>query len=332
MQTPPGKARFLYFLNQVQIILNKAKDSESPALLIYRENIRTPFFMLEALSRLYKKMLDKKKFKKLDVCFKGMEDLLGAIDFYDGFHKGFLARKNMPGPVTDYLKSKMDEKSKKLNHLLKKENWIGKHNKKVEKIIKKLDKIDWPGEEEDTIEILHIYKYYINKINQNYKKSGLAFKDIEADVHELRRELRWLSIYPQALRGLIQFKEDNEPQNFLNKYLTSEIINSPYNVMPDGSALQKHILVNKNYFYALSWMIDALGTLKDSGLTVMALEESLRSVYNITSGTEQLAYSICDDSQMKIPEILSRSQQIAKTFFEENILENLICNQNSMSA
>jgi hypothetical protein len=94
--------------------------------------------------------------------------------------------------------------------------------------------------------------------------------------------------------------------------------------MPDGSALQYHILINKNYFYALSWMIDALGTLKDSGLTVMALEESLRSVYHINSGTEQLAYSICDDTQMKIPEILTRSQQIAKTFFDENILENLI--------
>jgi hypothetical protein len=72
-------------------------------------------------------------------------------------------------------------------------------------------------------------------------------------------------------------------------------------------------------------MIDALGTLKDNGLTVMALEESLRSVYNIHSPeAEQLAYAMCDNSQMKIPEILSRSQEIAKVFFEENILENLI--------
>ena len=320
----PGRARFLYFLNQVQIILQKTSESESPALLIYKENIRTPFFMLEVLSRLYKKMMDKKKFKKLDVCFKEMEDLLGTIDFYDGFHKEFLKQKNMPGPITDYLKSKMDEKLKKLDHLLNKENWIGKHNKKIEKIIKKLDKTDWPGEEEDPVEILHIYRYYIDKINQNYKKSNLTFKNIETDIHELRRELRWLSIYPQALGGLMQFKEDNGTQDFLNKYLTPGIINSPYNVMPDGSKVENHILINKNYFYALSWMIDALGTLKDSGLTIIALEESLRSVYHITSGTEQLAYSMCDDAQMKIPEILGKSQQIVKTFFEENILENLI--------
>ena len=322
-QIPPGKARFLYFLNQVQNTLHKAEESERPALLIYKENIRTPFFMLEALTRLYKKMQDKKKFKKLNVRFKEIEDLLGAIDFYDAFHKEFITHKNMPEPITDYLKNKMDEKVKALNNLLKKEKWIGKNNKRIEKIIKKLDKIDWPGEEEDTMEILDIYRYYIHKISRNYK-SNLTFKDIETDVHELRRELRWLSIYPQALRGLIQFKENDELQDFLNKYLTPEIVNSPYNVMPDGSALQNHILINKNYFYALSWMIDALGTLKDNGLTIMALEESLRSVYNITSGTEQLAYSMCDNAQMKIPEILIRSQQIAKTFFEENILENLI--------
>ena len=174
------------------------------------------------------------------------------------------------------------------------------------------------------MELLDIYRYYIHKITQKYQ-GHLIFKDIETDVHELRRKLRWPSIYPQALRGLIQFKEDNASQDFLNKYLTPEIVNSPYNVMPEGNALQDHILINKNYFYALSWMIDALGTLKDNGLTVMALEESLRSVYNIPSPeAEQLAYAMCDNSQMKIPEILSRSQEIAKVFFEENILENLI--------
>ena len=323
MQIPPGKARFLYFLNQVQIILKKAEESQSPALLIYNENMRTPLFMLEALTRLYKKMQDKKKFKKLNVRFKEIEDLLGEIDFYDGFHKEFTEYKNMPKPITDHLKNKMDEKAKALNHVLKKEKWIGKHNKRIEKIFKKLDKIDWPDEEEDAMDLLSIYRYYINKINENYK-NNLIFKDIEADVHELRRELRWLSIYPQALLGLIQFKEDNELPDFLNKYLTSEIVNSPYNLMPEPGASQHLILINKNYFYALSWMIDALGTLKDSGLTIMALEQSLRSVYNISSGTEQLAYSICNDSQMKIPEILNQSQQLAKTFFEENILENLI--------
>ncbi len=52
-----GLERFNYFLKQVQTILDKANESENPALIIYQENIRTPFFMLEALTRIYKKIL-----------------------------------------------------------------------------------------------------------------------------------------------------------------------------------------------------------------------------------------------------------------------------------
>lgn len=290
----------------------------------YKENIRTPLFMLEALTRLYKKIQDKKKFKKLNECFKEIEDMLGAIDFYDGFHKEFVSKQNMPELITDYFQKKMDGNLKELNHHLKKEGWLGKDHKRIAKIIKKLDKVNWPDQKEDTIEILHVYNTYIEKISENYKPGNLKFKDVEADVHELRRELRWLSIYPRALRGLMQFKEDNEPLDFLKKYLTPEIVNSPYNVMPDGSGLQEHILLDKNYFYALSWMIDALGKLKDSGLTVTAIEEALGSVYHISHGKEQLAYSICGDSQMKLPEILIQSQKITTTFFEENILQKLL--------
>ncbi|MEO9004083.1 MAG: hypothetical protein ABI288_05070 [Ginsengibacter sp.] len=326
-KTPPGKARFLYFLNQIQITLDKAETSEDPALLIYKENVRTPFFMLEALARLYKKIQNKKKFTKLNESFKEIEDMLGAIDFYDGFHKGFATMKNIPELITNYFQKKMDDKLKELNRHLKKEGWLGNDHKRTTKIIKKLDKINWLDEEEDTIEISNVYDKYIDKISQKYKPGNLKFKEVEADVHELRRELRWLSIYPQALLGLMQFKGDNEPRDFLKKYLTSEIVNSPYNVMPDGSGLQEHILLDKNYFYSLSWMIDALGKLKDSGLTIMAIEEAVGAVYQISHGKKQLAYSICGDSQMKFPEILIQSQKIAKTFFEENILNNLFVKQ-----
>lgn len=321
---PPGKSRFLYFLNQIQAILNKAETSESPALFVYKENMRTPLFMMEGLTRVYKKIENKKKFKRLNECFKEMEDLLGAIDYYDGFYKEFASQQNIPGLITAYLKDRRDEKLKELNRHLKKENWVGKHHKAISKIIKLLDKIDWPDEREDAREVERVYKEYINKITKTYGVANLKFKDIEADVHELRRELRWLSIYPQALRGLMQFKDDTGPQDFLNKYLTPEIVSSPYNVMPDGSALQSHLLINKNYFYSLSWMIDALGKLKDSGLTVMAIEEGLAGVYNISSGKEELAYSICGVSQKKIPEILVQSQNITTTFFKENILEKLL--------
>lgn len=319
-----AKVRFTYFLNKLNDITEKADASENPALTIYTENMRTPLFMLEALTRLYKKIHNHKEFKKLNSRFKEIEDLLGTIDFYDGFLKEFMNEKKMPSSIKDHIQEKIDEKLKDLNHLLKEEKWIGKHKKRVSKIIEKLDKTDWILEKDDTFEILDVYQGEIHKITKKYSTKPLEFTDVETDVHELRRELRWLSIYPQAMRGLMQLKSGNESDEFLNKYLTPEILNSPYNIMPDGSGLQDHIYLEKNYFYALSWMIAELGKLKDNGLKIDVLKESLVSVYKIPVDTEELAYSICDENQMKIPQILAQSQKIAQTFFDENILEKII--------
>jgi hypothetical protein len=122
----------------------------------------------------------------------------------------------------------------------------------------------------------------------------------------------------------MQLKENPEPPFYLKKYLTEEIVHSAFNVMPDGSALHDHIFLNNQYFYALSWMIAALGKLKDSGLKVEILKESIAEVYKTEEDVEQLVYSICDENQPTIAEILVQSQRIVTTFFEEDILENLL--------
>ncbi|MDP4284393.1 MAG: hypothetical protein Q8891_08220 [Bacteroidota bacterium] len=323
--TSIGKQRFIYFLNQAKVILDKSEVSENPALVIYEENIRTPFFMLEALSRFYKKIHNPKKFAKLDIYFKQIEDCLGRIDYYDGFYKEFITQKNMPSPVTDYLKKKKQDEIDALNRVLKKKNWIEKKGGRIAKIIKSLDEVDWLNTEDDTNATKDIYQKDVNKIIEKYKNGEIKFNDIESDIHELRRELRWLSIYPQCFRGLMQLKPADDTPVFLQKYLTPEIISSPYNVMPDGNNLQKHILLSSNYFYALSWIIAELGKIKDNGLKVMVTEEALINVYKTDQkDVEQLAYSVCGNTQMTIPEILESAKKIIIPFFDDAILENLV--------
>lgn len=321
---PVGKSRFLYYLHKVDTILDNAATSENPALVAYKEDLRTPFFMLEALSRLYKKICSHKKFNKLNERFKDIEDALGRIDYYDGFYQQFLQQKNIPAEITDYVKEQRDEKTQDLNDLFKEEKWIGKNKNRVAKIKKDLDQVDWFDEKHDSQAILDIYQDDIDKVIKKYKVKKLEFKDVENDVHELRRRVRWLSIYPQSLRGLMQLKQNAEPPDFLNKYLTPEVLNSPFNVLPDGSGLQSHILLNNNYFYALSWLIAELGKLKDSGLKILLLEESIDKVYKTKGDVRELAHSISGEDQPTLDQILSQSQKIATTFFEENILQNLI--------
>jgi hypothetical protein len=321
---PIGLSRFLFFLNKIKIILEKAEAAENPALVAYTEDMRTPLFMLEALSRLYKKIHPHQKLGKLNKLFKDLEDRLGAIDYYDAFAKEFANEKRIPEAIRIYLQNKTQEKAEELNDDLKKKNWIGKHKKRLLKITKDLEKINWLNEKEDTAAVLQVYKKDIDKLIKSYKIPNLQFTTIENNVHELRRQLRWLSIYPQALRGLIQLRSNGDVPDFLNKYLTTDILNSLYNIMPDGSGLHEHILLNANYYYALSSMIAQLGKLKDSGLKIVIIEESIANVYKTNENTEQLAYSICDETQMKISQILTYSEQITKTFFDENIVENLI--------
>jgi hypothetical protein len=145
------------------------------------------------------------------------------------------------------------------------------------------------------------------------------------DVHELRRKLRWLSIYPQAFRGCIQYSKAKTTGKHLAKYCTKAITTSPYNVMPDAGENRYFLLLEKNYFYALSWMIAELGSLKDSGLRVIAVKEALLQASPLTEAAAlKNAYGILGSKQPKLPAILDKADAITKTYFRENNLEHMI--------
>ena len=94
--------------------------------------------------------------------------------------------------------------------------------------------------------------------------------------------------------------------------------------MPAGDALNHHIFLNRNYFYALSWMIDRLGKLKDSGLEQLLIKEALENVFKVSAHADELAFAFCSENQMTINEILQASKKIADDFFGEKILSKLI--------
>ena len=321
---PVGKARFLHFLSKTEKILAEATASENPARLIYEQDLRTALFMLEGLSRIYKKVYPRQKIKKLNRKFKHFEDLLGQINFYDEFHEAFQENEKIPALITSYTSEKVEGKLNELNIFLIKKKWIGTKKKGLKKIYKTLDKVEWFDETGDARAVGMIYENEIRKVIKKFKSSEESFRNIEHDVHELRRELRWLSIYPQALCGLVQLTAGDDCPEYLRKYLAPEIVNSKFNVMPAGDALNHHIFLNRNYFYALSWMIDRLGKLKDSGLEQLLIKEALENVFKVSAHADELAFAFCSETQMTINEILQASKKIADDFFDEKILSNLV--------
>lgn len=320
-----GQARFDLFLAQLQTLLDKAAKQKNPALWLYQNNARTPLFMLEGLAKLYAGIHNKKKFIKLKAHFKLLEDAIGQIDYYDAFAKEFAGNKKIPATVVSYLQAQAREKIQSLNEILTEKDWIGSGKSRIEKIRKKLKKADWLDEPKDVEGIRDFYFSSINGILEFSNQKNFHFENVEKDVHELRRMLRWLSIYPQALKGCIQLSQAKKSPAYLSKYLTKAITGSPYNVMPDAGDLRYFLLLDKTRFYALSWMISELGNLKDSGLRLEVIKEAL-----IQSGSTNekaaliKARSFLGNRQLTEQQVLDQAEAILKTFCKEQNLESLV--------
>ncbi len=320
-----GSARFEYYLIQVQDLLSKSAKQKNPALWLYKNDMRTSLFMLEALAKLYSSLHNKKKFTKLKEHFKILEDVLGAIDYYDSYAKELGKNKNIPVSVINYLQAQSREKIQSMNELLVENNWLGKDTDRIKKIQKKLTEADWLKEEAEIKGINEFYGEAIYGIIEFTAKTKFHFNNVEEDVHELRRKLRWLSIYPQALRGCIQLTKPKNSPKHLSKYFTKEITNSPFNKLPDAGSCNNFLLLNQQYFYSLSWIIAELGKLKDSGLKVIAVKEAL--LQTGASGDEaafKKAYQLLGNKQPKLQQLLDAAEKICKTYFKENNLEHLV--------
>lgn len=111
----------------------------------------------------------------------------------------------------------------------------------------------------------------------------------------------------------------------LAKYCNKAITTSPYNVMPDAGDNRYFLLLEKNYFYALSWIIAELGTIKDSGLRVIAVKEALLQGAPATEAIAiRNAYRMLGSKQPKLDSLLQRADLITKTYFGENNLEHMV--------
>ncbi len=327
-----GQLRFEYFLKQLEELFVQSSKQKNPGLWLYQNNARTPLFMLEGLAKLYSGIHNKKKFEKLKAHFKLLEDTIGQIDYYDAFAKEFIADKTMPAAITNYLQAQSREKIQSLNEILTEKGWLGDNNIRISKIRKKLQKADWLDEKEDIKSIEQFYITAINKILAFINEKNFRFTNVENDVHEFRRMLRWLSIYPQALRGCIQLgKSKTTTPKFLSKYLTKAITTSPYNVMPDAGDLKYFLIFDQTRFFALSWMIAELGNLKDSGLKVEVIKEAIlqaspHAPADKTNEKNALAkaYKLAGTGQKTIPQILDAAEKICTTYCKEKNLESLI--------
>lgn len=318
-----GISRFEFQLNKIEALLQQAAMQDNPALWLFEHDMRTPVFMLEALSRLYANWRNKKTFIQFKDTFKSLEDMLGAIDYYTAFAKEFSTNDKIPASVKTIIEKKKEKQIQILNKALKEDNWL--EGKRLKKIKAKLKEADWLNEAEETQLLKPFYQKEIQKIEKFAQEAHFVFENIETGVHELRRRLRWLSIYPQALQGAIKLEKTSPVAKHLEKYLMPEVISSPFNKFPI-SAMQSHFLIlEESHFYALSWLISKLGKIKDNGLRIKIIQEALKEATLLNDESSLgTTYKILGNDYPTIPKLLGEANTIVKQYFEENNLAHII--------
>jgi hypothetical protein len=269
---------------QLLKLLDSCRTKKNPAWWLYVHKARTTLFMLESLSRVMYKTFNDDKTNKWRLTFKKLEDMLGKIDHYDALIKALGPHKAVGKEELAYLRKKREKAIKKLNAKLKKHDYYIKFmirfsrsdstNFNKPSLIKKL--------EEDI-------KQELNECAVFFKDFRSGFKDMEKQVHEFRRKLRWISIYAQSLQGIIVLKAIKKKYAWEKEFVSSADRTSPFNRLPVQAGLEKHIGLNRTAFYALSHVISRLGDIKDEGLAIEELAHAIKKTKSKKGDALQLA-------------------------------------------
>ena len=319
------KFGYLRFVKQMDIIgdiLDKAAGSEDPVAYVYKNDLRTPFFMVEGLCRLYRDIHNAGTFKRLLEQAKLVEDALGAYDFYTVLDRDLAADPLLPEVVKAQVVRHKEAAALHVNNVLKDGDWWT--GQRLNEWNKQLRLLKWLKESKEHAALLAVYNSEIRKVYSFIGKAPFPFEDIEEHVHELRRKLRWLSIYCHALDGVVALKDTATPvPEKLEKYLTEKVLDSPFNRFSNSYRYERLIYVNRTAFMALSWMIATIGELKDDGLTLHAVNEIARSVELDKSGMEAVSAFLADyDSKNAV--ILELATEYTTHFLADNVLYTLL--------
>jgi hypothetical protein len=314
MSNPKSFNPFLPYSQQLNVLLAKAKDSDNPAWFLYQNGARNIIFMLEGLTRLHHNAFDQNKMGKWYERFKKMEDYLGQIDFLDAFKIQFELEHTLPEKSIEKLGKVAQSIVKDFNKFLLKKGWLEGKMKKFDAFI--LEK-NYQYDAKYTIEIVEAYNDEILDIVEFAHEIRFQFRELELELHEMRRNLRWLSIYPQAFGGLFQFRKSENAPEWSEKYMTEKIVNSPFNKLPVTVENLPTIHLDYHCFLGLSYLIQAFGALKDEGLTNFVVIHHLG--YTKAAAKEILGEKYTDER-----EILREGSGLLKSFFEDRVLENLV--------
>lgn len=317
------KYQFTQHLSDLGNLLTESSQQKNPASWLLNNDARTKLFYLESITRLLTHFDNKKTWVKLNKLFKKLEDSLGAMGHFNELIQELKDSKKIPKEILSSLIEQKELVEFKTNALLQKKRWIGKkENSQLNAIKKHSKKINWPNDILFKENLHYFYNEQISLIQEQIKN---PLTNIESGIHELRRDIRWLSIYPQACKGFLRLKSRRVVSKRFDKYLTNEAINSPFNQLSQATGITEPVLLNQPNFYAVSWLISTLGELKDQGLKLEALAKEWSRIDSITEEQAHiLSLKALGSGQATKEQLLFTANTMVKQLNRDGILSDLL--------
>lgn len=265
-----NKSLYAPYYEKLKQLLNKAKAQKNPAMWLYKNDARTCFFMIESLARIQSSVTLSKEAKKAHKFSKKLEDAIGQIDYYFAIADILSRKKSISKNQILYFNEKLDKAVLKLNKRLLNKDFFTEALPSLEKIAPDFDSAKTLANYHQQIktELDLCYAFF------NEHKQG--FTSMEGQVHELRRKLRWVSIYGQSFQGRIALRKAKGTYKWEKEFITPKVKALSYNKLPVKKDIKHPIVFNIAAFYALSHVIRELGAIKDEGLLIEALAKCLK--------------------------------------------------------
>lgn len=254
-----------------------------PGHRLHKDGGRKPLFVLQGLARLERGVRkDPEVFDEFLADVKKLEDTLGDVDYWWAFLESG-EKRGLPREVLAWAANKHAQACGRLEGWLAAGDWVDhkyladerEPSLRVRAWSETLRDQEWPKRSRERKRFGRYLAERLRKVHGD--ALALDMDDLEGGLHELRRKLRWFSIYPSALGGLVTLDESAAAPKGWSRYLTEAILNSPFAKLPKPAEGEEAITLPAPLFYALSWIIDDLGKVKDAAQETELIEHGLRA-------------------------------------------------------
>lgn len=332
---PPPLARFARRLARLEGALRDALGANAPLLasgvpapVAHRLHLaggRAPLFALEALGRLERgkgkgaaKADAARAFAEVTVRSKALEDALGGVDFWWAFGERAAAWR-APEAVQRWAGAHHLMACGATDQLLRAEGWLEGDalGPRLGALGDTVLDVSWPGPKRYRKRLSETLEAVLRHTHE--ASLALDLNEVEAGVHELRRKVRWFSIYAGALDGAVVLDEAASAPEGWDRYLTPAVLSDRFARLPPAAEGLKPITLPAPLFFALSWLISALGELKDRVQWTETMAQGLAE-----TGTPGTPEDWLADQALQREEVTRLTGEIvAQTLVEDRLLLRL---------